>query len=213
LKRPLLADATFPAPNPDITVNISVQTEPSAPQQNATEREPDLFISHVESGSLCPNETNPAHFRHRAGKKILHQCGVLIGEIKRAPDRDADLADQPAAHRFHVMTKLATAQKELYEYCSAYFTSYSQAKTVIAFAAAGPFWDYATVKRDEVPTWDKALKQPKPTRNPERTLESFKDRFLGDFLVLGTVESDEELTNINRTTFSAKLADGHHRNT
>ena len=62
----------------------------------------------------------------------------------------------PGTPAKHVSVNLKQAQIELFAYCKAYFACHEE-ESVIAFAAAGPFWKWASVTRGDVPGWSDQL--------------------------------------------------------
>lgn len=143
------------------------------------------------------------HYVHRAGKKVYHYCTSLIGELKPAPSRSL----KGGNHTVAVSFGLTAAQQDLCEYCAAYFECHPKAKSVIALAAAGPFWKWALIQRLDVPKWNWIVNE---AADPEDSrLADWDEKFSMDYLILGTESSDKELTKINEQHISKMLTDGH----
>lgn len=154
-------------------------------------------MSHVASVVLpAPATKNEEeHSNHRGGRKAYHQCGAVITELKKPAGRLTD----PGTPAKHVSVNIKQAQIELFAYCKAYFACHSE-DSVIAFAAAGPFWKWASVSRGDVPGWSDQLDAKELRIKQERFDAKFgKKRRL---FVLGTEKSDVELTKIREACIS-----------
>jgi hypothetical protein len=102
-----------------------------------------------------------SQYTARAGIKIVHRCGVLIGEYKRAPARteadiigievtdllapdDAEDVSNTDSEDIDWEVKLRLLLDEAIEdtmrYCAIHFVIYPLASEIIALASAGPFW-------------------------------------------------------------------------
>ena len=177
----------------------------TTPGGGAKDEEPDILVNHVATVNLklptCQQSRD--HYVHRAGKKVYHYCTSLIGELKPAPSRSLKGAD----HATEVGTGLKAAQKDLCEYCAAYFKCHPKAKSVIALAAAGPFWKWALINPKHVPEWNWILNEPADPKGYK--VANWNKRFSEDYFVLGTESSDKELTKINEQHIYKMLSDGH----
>lgn len=94
------------------------------------------------------------------------------------------------------------------EYCSAYFACNSESRSVVALAGAGPFWKSAVLLRTDVPAFDWRIKELSQAGDPKA--EAFYDKFGEGYFILGTIESDEELSRLNRIHIFPMLRDGHY---
>jgi hypothetical protein len=130
----------------------------TVPGGGAKDEEPDILVNHVATVDLKmpTSQQSKNHYIHRAGKKVYHYCTALIGELKPPPSRSLE----GEAHESEVGAGLRAAQSDLLEYCAAYFECHPKAKSVIALAAAGPFWKWTLVYPKYVPEWNWILNEP-----------------------------------------------------
>jgi len=161
---------------------------------DAKDSRPDVSVAHIVGGTICrptmqdvrecytPEGVDDlnrqlkrliSQYTARAGIKIVHRCGVLIGEFKRAPARaQADiigievtdlLAPDDAGDvsntgdidweaKLHLL--LEEAIEDTMRCCAIHFVIYPLASEVVALASAGPFWQWATVRKEQVPSFD-----------------------------------------------------------
>lgn len=148
----------------------------------AKDEEPDILVNHVATVNLkeptCQQSRD--HYVHRAGKKVYHYCTSLIGKLKPAPRRSLEGID----HVIAVGLGLRAAQKDLCQYCAAYFESHPKAKSVIALVAAGPFWKWALIKRNHVPEWNWILNEVADQKSYR--VANWDNKFSMNYLILGT---------------------------
>lgn len=93
------------------------------------------------------------------------------------------------------------------EYLSAYFECNSGSQPVIALAGAGPFWTSAVIWKTDLPTVDWRTKQLPGAKDTK--VVDFYTKFGDQHLILGTTESDEELSRINAMYLFPILSNGH----
>lgn len=159
-------------------------------------------------------------FRHHCGRKTTHQCLVLIGEFKRNIGRLAELKllrndrktngekarelDERIDRYVRLSflrcsplssepSRLEQARLDLAQYCFYYFKCYPLITEVVAFAAAGPYWQYALVKKEDVPQFDEDVRQWEP--DSLLTLNSLICKF-SPYTEIGTSDSDSALTKM-----------------
>lgn len=115
------------------------------------------MLSYVGQREL-PNpqsDREKIHYAHRDGVKVFHHCCALIAELKTAPPRFSTGVARQFSRNFHLLT----AQGDLVEYCSAYFECNPHASSVVTFAAAGPFWKWSVIHRNDLPMVDWTTKK------------------------------------------------------
>jgi hypothetical protein len=177
----------------------------TVPGHGAKDEEPDIVVNHVATVDLKmpTSQQSKRHYVHRAGKKVYHYCTALIAELKPAPSRSLT----GEAHEAEVGSGLRAAQSDLLEYCAAYFECHPKEKSVIALAAAGPFWKWTLVYRKYVLEWNWIVNEPAGMKGHE--VARWHERFGNPPFVLGTESSDEELTQLNKHHIYKMLVDGH----
>lgn len=144
------------------------------------------------------------HYQHRAGIKVFHHCCPLIAELKPPPSRFFN----GAAHNAALRGRLRSAITDLIEYLSAYFECNSESQPVIALAGAGPFWTSAVIWKTDLPTVDWRTKRLPWAKDPK--VADFYTKFGDQHFILGSTESDEELSRINRMQIFPILRNGHY---
>ncbi|KIJ89688.1 hypothetical protein K443DRAFT_117642 [Laccaria amethystina LaAM-08-1] len=170
----------------------------------------------------------------RAGIKIVHRCVVLIGEFKRAPAR-AEFKRAPGQAEADVVTNILNAEevpddvdaltagdweaklqvllKEAIEdtmrYCAIHFIIYPSASEVIALASAGPFWQWATIRREQVPLFEWLSGLTVESEENEELRNNFNASFGHDYYVLTTAESDDQINKMRNVMF--KLINNSHQ--
>jgi len=161
----------------------------------------------------------------RAGIKAVHQCGVLIGEFKRAPPRaetdivDLETTDLPVADDAEDVSStgawldnlcilLAEAIQDNMLYCAIYFWFIADhsASEVIVLASDSPFWKWAIVKKEQVPSFNWLTKVPVESQeNDQLQVDSvaFFDQPSESPIpyVLTTEESDEQINKMRTAMF------------
>ena len=75
---------------------------------------------------------------------------LLVIELKQGPSRLLFGKD----YKLYAMSFIRQSQNDLFQYCSAYFACYPDAKSIIAIGTGGPFWIWANVKRSSTPKWN-----------------------------------------------------------
>ena len=105
---------------------------------------------------------------------------VLIGEFKRVPaptqadiiglestdllvgDNAEDGSNEDIDWLAWLSTSLLGAIEDAMRYCAIHFLIHPFAPEIIALASSGPFWKWATVKKEQVPSfnWLSGLAQP-----------------------------------------------------
>jgi hypothetical protein len=175
--------------------NTSSDSMVSSPDAASISNEPDLFVAHVATVKLPEPESVDMKAIHElhAGRKTYHQCGAVILELKRGPSR-LPLTKEEYWHKGVFILDDAIA--DLLLYCSAYFASYPEAKSVVAVAAAGPLWRWANIKRSDTPGWDFILNE--PLDKDKALVLGWRKLFKSAPFTLGTPASDKELTIINQ---------------
>ena len=145
------------------------------------------------------NPQEIGHYRHRSGVKVSHRCCALIAELKQAPPRafrELQMFDHES------ISLLDNAQHEALKYCSAYFANFKADQShgsVIAFAGAGPFWQWAKIHPGDVEDLYDLISQVEKEGKTQRvTRKKLSKKFQNTPFILGTGESDEELTRISR---------------
>lgn len=188
--------------------NMSLESANSKHEAGAVDEEPDIFVSHVAtvriSKPTTPESTD--HYRNRAGRKVFHQCGAVIVELKRGPSR----LQHGDKRNLAIAAQIAKSQNDLLEYCSAYFASYPDAKSVIALAAAGQYWKWANIQRQATPEWDWDINIAKSQGSEnKKAFNNWHTRFSRVTFTLGTKDSDRQMTLINELHIHRLLVDGH----
>ncbi|KAF5372411.1 hypothetical protein D9757_011608 [Collybiopsis confluens] len=140
---------------------------------------------------------------HRCAQRTVHQCTGLIGEFKRNIPRMAEMqvwedSTLNVGQKREIVASaidnaLVGARLDLAQYCRLYFKTFPLIEEVIAFAAVGPYWQYAIIQRDDVHSY-----LPKVRRWPRKDAE-IQDRYFKKFTPwkeIGTDESDEGLNEM-----------------
>ncbi|EDR09224.1 uncharacterized protein LACBIDRAFT_326653 [Laccaria bicolor S238N-H82] len=167
-----------------------------------------------------------SQYAARAGIKIIHRCGLLIGEFKRSPPRgDADIVgvteileiqteDVPDADEdtFNpttgeswegsLLALLSEAIEDTMRYCAVHFLIYPTAVEVIALASAGPFWKWATIRRGDVPEYEWLEEVPRTDEKNEKLRNDFGGHFGPEFFILATRQSDAEINKMRDVMFT-----------
>ena len=150
--------------------------------------------------------------RARCGIKTIHTCKVLVGELKPLPSRmnafqsnididvDEDVLD---GHRSHWANKWYTVFKDsiqqLMDDCAVHFIADSAPTTVIGVVSSGPFWHWAEISKDDIPSYDFLNMQP-----DMNLYDKFFELFPhtpDDCLVLGSETSDEEINKMRKVMY------------
>lgn len=191
------------------------------------------MISHIAAGKTSTlRVSDPAqltgadlwawkYFTYRGGVKIYHRCIPFLGELKPGPsrptfpsrDEDPEESDEDfeeRASKFHanhdaeIERLIQKAMDDLAGYCFTYL-NLNRTRSVVALAASGPFWRWAVVKYKDVGSYSVTAKLLPPADN-HKFLSLFHKR--SHFGILGTPESDAELTKMNRRI--ARVLNDHH---
>ena len=166
-----------------------------------------------------------SQYTARAGIKIIHRCGVLIGEFMRVPARtEADIiglestdllidnaedcsntGDKDIDWPARLSASLLEAIEDSMRYCAIHFLIHPFASEIIALASAGPFWKWANVKKEQVPSfnWLTGLPVESPENDELRVdFVTLFDQIHPDYLVLATAESDAEINKMRNIMFN-----------
>ena len=213
---------------------------------DAKDSRPDVSVAHIIGGTIrMPtmedvqgryegNEVDlqvrlnrlVSQYTARAGIKIIHRCGILIGEFKRVPARtEADIIglestdllvggnaeggsntrDEDIDWPGRLNISLLEAIEDTMRYCAIHFLIHPFASEIIALASAGPFWKWATVKKEQVPSfnWLTGL----PLESPENVelrvdFVALFNQISPDYHVLATAESDGQINKIRNMMFN-----------
>ena len=220
---------------------------------DAKDSRPDVSVAHIVGGTIRQPTMQDVQERYtsegadglnrhlkrlisqytaRAGIKIVHRCGVLIGEFKRAPARteadiigievtdlltdDADSEEVSNAGvidwEFKLRLLLDEAIEDTMRYCAIHFVIYPLALEVIALASAGPFWQWATVKREQVPSFDWLTGLTVVSEENNQMRDDFVALFYQhslDYYILTTAESDAQINEMRNVMFNL-INDSHH---
>ncbi|KAF5372410.1 hypothetical protein D9757_011609 [Collybiopsis confluens] len=172
---------------------------------------PDIVILHQETETLpeVDQQLEPLvriaqeiYREHRCGRRTVHQCAGLIGELKRNIPRQNEMKiwgghkltekEKRSKIEGQIELRLKEAKIDLAHYCHVYFKNFPLIKEVIAFATAGPYWQYAVVERGDVESY-------RPDEKRWQTGKQAQVIYLGKFCPwkeIGTGESDEALTEM-----------------
>ncbi|KAF8057970.1 hypothetical protein FPV67DRAFT_1786045 [Lyophyllum atratum] len=186
--------------------DTSIASVASETQDEAVDKLPDIVLGHVGKFKMSAGK-DTAHYIHRAGVKIFHHCCVLIGELKPQPPRGLKKGTETT---MHIHQALKTAQIDLVEYVAAYFAREPNADSVIAFAAAGPYWRWAHITQASGHVPSMAWAQTTMFKENAKETKDFHRQFRTPFFTLGTKKSDDELTKISRQYFQPLLDDVDH---
>jgi hypothetical protein len=214
---------------------------------DAKDSRPDVSVAHIIGGTIrmptmedvkerykgkevdLQSQLNRliSQYTARAGIKIIHRCGVLIGEFKRVPARTeadiiglepTDLLDDDNTEdgsnaeedsediewRVRLSASLLEAVQDTMRYCAIHFLIHPFASEIIALASAGPFWKWATVKKEQVPSfnWLTGLLVESP-ENDELHVDfiAMFDEISPDYFVLATAESDAQIDKMRSVIF------------
>jgi hypothetical protein len=169
---------------PDSEVDISGDSLVTVPDGNASERLPDFVVIHLLAKRL---RNSFPRYKSLGGLQITHQCCVLVVENKRHPSRVLKGRRLKAS----LTTALSAALFDLGYQCYHLFKNYPHATSTIAIAAAGEYWTYRIVYREDVP---------KPA--VDDNIGDLMDVSIWDslewpgYVALGTRESDAQLSKI-----------------
>lgn len=172
-------------------------------------RQPDIYVSHIATALLSePDPQNKDHVeRHklRCGRKVYHQCGAVIVELKQGPTRQK----LGINYTVYAMSVVVNARDDQLEYCSAYFASHPESMSVIAIATAGPVWTWANINRSSTPKWDFLENCPNTTSRKNKRLEKEWPSLFSVVKHLGTEDSDKELSKIRDLHISKLIGPDH----
>ena len=212
---------------------------------DAKDSRPDVSVAHIVGGTIRMPTMEDVQERYkgkeidlqlqlnrlisqytaRAGIKIIHRCGVLIGEFKRVPARtEADIiglestdllidnaedcsntGDKDIDWPARLSASLLEAIEDSMRYCAIHFLIHPFASEIIALASAGPFCKWATVKKEQVPSfnWLTGLPVEFPENDELRVdFVTLFDQIHPDYLVLATAESDAEINKMRNIMFN-----------
>ncbi|KAF5320205.1 hypothetical protein D9758_017879 [Tetrapyrgos nigripes] len=173
---------------------------------------PDLTVVHSRLRLMNTVTGNSSlkkirHFLYRHGIQSTHFCLVLIGEFKHGPRRSTDFSGNLEELQTEIDNRLQQAISDLLAYCTWYFAAYPHVEAIIAFAACGIYWKAKLVHRDSLPLY---IFEDGDYSSDEIEQEK-KDAFLenwGPVFVIGTEDSDSELTELRNAFFHPLGCDG-----
>ena len=212
---------------------------------DAKDSRPDVSVAHIVGGTIRMPTMEDVQERYkgkevdlqsqlnrlisqytaRAGIKIIHRCGILIGEFKRVPARtEADIIglestdlligdntedglnteDEDIDWRVRLSASLLEAVEDTMRYCAIHFLIHPFASDIIALASAGPFWKWAAVKREHVPSfnWLTGLLVESIENDELRAnFVAMFDQIPPGYLVLATAESDAQIDKMRNMMF------------
>lgn len=190
--------------------DTSTTTMGTVPDGQGQDMFPDFLLCHSYAVEVDQPDDENALFgwERRARCKVQHQCFPLIMEMKGCPARTLRGDElETSLNRL-----LADAAEEVHDYVQAYFSRDVCAKSVIAMVAAGPYWKWVLVERNEVGRKVPRLGLPVSTRADDRVLHSTFLRKLrkAPIFILSTNASDKELTRL-RNDALIPLIEDHYR--
>lgn len=192
----------------ELEADFSITSISTEPEDRAVKEEPDFVLSHIATVELPPPQSDEEtlHNIHRAGLKAFHHCSLVLGEVKPPPHRAAVGRSLSRRNDF-VEGKLLEAEVDLIEYCAAHFLREPDTERVIVFAAAGLFWRWAVIEKEEVPRYNWLLKE--VPEDQARAIAAFHNKFGSVIFILGQPESDAELSKINQYYIHPLVHNGH----
>lgn len=189
---------------------------------DAKDLRPDISVIHIVGGTIHKPTIEDVRGRYhtegvdenvqlerlltqymaRGGMKIVHRRGVLIGEFKRAPARAPDVEELTTGDwQSKLDLLLQDAIEDTMRYCAIHFMIYSSSTSeVIALASAGPFWQWATIRREQVPNFDWITGL--TLEGEENKRDNFKALFHHDHYLLTTPESDEQINKMRDVMYN-----------
>ena len=219
---------------------------------NAKDSRPDVSVAHIVGGTIRMPTMEDVQERYdgdedelqfqlnrlisqytaRAGIKIIHRCGVLLGEFKRVTARkEADIIgvestdllvgddaenmsstkeDSHSNWEKELQVNLNEAIQDTMRYCAIHFLVHPFASEIIALASAGPFWQWTTIKSEQVPSFDWLTGLLVQSEENDQlqvdfvTLFQFKvanQQLSLEYFVLATPEFDAQINEIRNTMF------------
>ncbi|OBZ69661.1 hypothetical protein A0H81_10387 [Grifola frondosa] len=117
--------------NPDLSTS-TIYTEAAT---NPMERIPDFAIIHLLAQSLPRRHPR---FAELGGVHIIHQCCIVLVEVKPHPSRTANRRER--LHNRDLF--LSQAQEDLDVQCYVLFEQYPRALATVCIAAAGQYWTH-----------------------------------------------------------------------
>ncbi|KAF5353754.1 hypothetical protein D9757_012948 [Collybiopsis confluens] len=126
---------------------------------------PDMVLLHQQMVDLPKvnsqsEDVEKIRYEHRCGVRPLHECLALIGEYKRNISRSGEeniwgnknLTDSKKKELVdrEINQRLEGARNDIARYCQIYFKTHPLIQDALVFAAAGPYWQYAIVAKDDV---------------------------------------------------------------
>jgi hypothetical protein len=107
---------------------------------------------------------------------------------------------------------LDKAIEDTMRYCAIHFVIYPLASEIIALASAGPFWQWATVRKEQIPSFDWLTGLPVVSEENDKLREDFVALFnqlSPDYYVLTTAESDAQINEMRNVMFNL-INNSHH---
>ncbi|KAF5372412.1 hypothetical protein D9757_011607 [Collybiopsis confluens] len=183
----------------------------SVPDRDNKDKVPDIVVLHQETESLPEVDqrleplvrfAEEIRRKHRCGRQTVHQCTGLIGEFKRNIPRQNDMKiwnNEELTYeqkldkiKNQIDRRLAEARTDLAHYCQVYFNNFPLIEEVIAFATAGPYWQYSILRRDDVALY---LPWERTWLNEDKSGQSIYFSKFSSYKEIGT-ESDGSLTEL-----------------
>ena len=212
---------------------------------DAKDSRPDVSVAHIVGGAFRVPTMEDVQERYRgeeidlqkkmkllisqhkarAGIKIVHRCGILIGEFKRVPGRtEADIigvestdllvgddtedisstGDSDIDWATELRINLTEAIEDTMRYCAIHFLLHPFASKIITLASAGPFWKWTAVKAEQVPSFDWLTGLPVESEENDQLRVDFCalfDQISPNYFVLATPESDAQINEIRNMMF------------
>ncbi|KAI0794623.1 hypothetical protein C8Q74DRAFT_1249797 [Fomes fomentarius] len=180
----------------------SFGTEMTAHDEEAKDHFPDMLVSHIHAVETEePQDAEAVHgWRRRQGRKVRHHCFPIIEEIKPCPSHRlrGEALDKIRLER------LDEAEKDLYNYAQAALERDMCAVSIILIAAAGPYWRWIEVGREEIASFGEERQWVVKKNRAYR--KKFKKAAIW---CLGEEDSDRELTRL-RDDALIPLIENHH---
>ncbi|KAI0715894.1 hypothetical protein C8T65DRAFT_642798 [Cerioporus squamosus] len=169
--------------------DASFATIGTVPDNKGRDEFPDLLVCHTHA-LITPQPTTEAKihgWERRMWCKVVHHCFPAIMEIKGGPPRSMH---DPQVRLHRTERLLTEAEGDLFDYLCTAFARDLCADRAIAISAAGPYWRWIEVRREEVD--EDVLNEDDLEKH-----KVFMKRFAkAHIYALGSDESDAELTRL-----------------
>ncbi|KAI0770572.1 hypothetical protein C8Q74DRAFT_912783 [Fomes fomentarius] len=171
----------------ELAADTSTTTIDTVPDNQGRDGYPDLMLCHTHTVAIPEPDDRKKLFgwNRRMQRKVVHHCFPLILEVKACIDRTM----QDEKWQTRASDALAMAEEELYEYLQTCFMRDLCARSVIAMSAAGPYWRWIRVKREQIDLETLMI----DTEKLQAMLRRFR---AATIFSLGTKESDGEFTRL-----------------